>query len=335
MTKIKLTQIAGHTSEFRSNFSVLLPVYFRDDPRLLALALDSIISNSLQPSKILIVCDGPLVPSLDEVVARFEISYRSSVEVIRLTVNQGLAGALNAGLEKIQTVWVARADADDLNDPERFEKMASFLAKHRSISVLGSSIVELDEQQMPTGIRRLPLDDFSIRAFLKSRSPFNHMSVAFRKEDVLAVGGYPDLYCREDYGLWIRMAAHGGIIMANIDEPLVYAATGTAFFQRRGGRRYASGEIELQRMLVAMGIKGHWRAIRDVIGRMAVFLAPAPVRKMIYLTFLRKPVPPVFSDRFSEIFIKKMREISLASPGTVGAPETCDEKLVNRMEIQP
>ena len=31
------------------------------------------------------------------------------------------------------------------------------------------------------------------------------MSVAFIKKDVLEVGGYPDLFLKEDYALWAKM----------------------------------------------------------------------------------------------------------------------------------
>ena len=38
---------------------------------------------------------------------------------------------------------------------------------------------------------------------MKWRNPFNHMTVMFRKKDILAVGGYQPFYLLEDYYLGI------------------------------------------------------------------------------------------------------------------------------------
>ena len=66
----------------------------------------------------------------------------------------------------------------------------------------------------------MPENDQDIKAYLRSRRPMNLVTVMFKKEDVIAVGGYLDWYCEEDYFLWLRLYL-GGYNFYNIQENLV------------------------------------------------------------------------------------------------------------------
>jgi hypothetical protein len=52
-------------------------------------------------------------------------------------------------------------------------------------------------------------------------SPFVHPSVMFRKDAVLAAGGYRECGWTEDYDLWLRLAA-GGVRFARLPEKLFF-----------------------------------------------------------------------------------------------------------------
>jgi len=54
------------------NFSVLIAVYQKENPEFLKLALESIwFQQTLQPSEIVLVCDGPLTKELNQVINVF------------------------------------------------------------------------------------------------------------------------------------------------------------------------------------------------------------------------------------------------------------------------
>ena len=98
-------------------FSVLQSVYKKDNPDFLSQSLQSIALNTLQPSQIILVKDGLLTPELDSVIAEWQS--KLPLKVVGYEQNQGLAHALNYGLQFVETDLVARMDSDDMCFPDR------------------------------------------------------------------------------------------------------------------------------------------------------------------------------------------------------------------------
>ena len=265
-----------------SSFDVLMAVYKGDSSSLFKNALESVYSNSLQPNKFIIVADGPLTNELESILGQF--SDRNNICIVRLPVNLGLAGALNAGLAHVESEYTIRAVSDDINSPDRFLKLMTQLVK--GFDVVGSSILEVDKTGAKLAIRKLPSDQLSIASFALKRNPFNHMSVGFRTKVILDAGGYPSIHLKEDYALWAILIVSGARL-CNIDEILVNATTGRDMFKRRGGLKYALAEIDMQKHLVAVGLKGLPSAVFHGFLRAAVFLMPNFARELIYLKLLR------------------------------------------------
>jgi hypothetical protein len=297
--KIPVTELRGRDgssqedccSRFPGGFAVLMAVYLRDDPRLFEIAVDSVFMNSLQPGQFVLVADGVLSNDLERMIDVLQLRHSNRIEILRLPANLGLAQALNAGLRHIALPWVVRADADDLNLPQRFAALAAMLAARPSLKLMSSAILEVAADGQVVAVRAVPVGEDDIRQFAKRRNPFNHMAVAYHRESVLACGGYPDVYLKEDYALWCHMLA-AGVGVANSPEVLVHATAGHDMYKRRGGWRYAKAEWALQRIMVASGMKGTLRACFDGLARAGVFLAPAGLRGAIYEKLLRRPPNP-------------------------------------------
>jgi hypothetical protein len=67
------------------------------------------------------------------------------------------------------------------------------------------------------------------------------MGVVYKKSKIVKAGGYLDLPYMEDYYLWLR--AHNlGLIIDNIQEPLVHARVGNGMLERRAGKVYKESE---------------------------------------------------------------------------------------------
>lgn len=264
------------------SFSILMAVYSGDDSLLFERALRSVFDNSLKPHRVVLIVDGPIGDRLEFVISKF--NNQSNFLCVRLEKNGGLSKALNIGLRHIETEWVIRADSDDYNKPDRFAKL--FVEMKEDCDLIGSWIVEVDREGVFLAQRKTPLSHEDISDFMRWRNPFNHMSVAYRVSEVLKCGGYPNIYLREDYGLWINMLACGSK-MKNIPEILVYATTGRDMYLRRGGLKYARGETQLQKLLVDTGLKTNFSAVIDGLMRSCIFLAPVCIRKFFYEKFLR------------------------------------------------
>jgi glycosyltransferase involved in cell wall biosynthesis len=269
-------------NEAMNDFTVLMAVYGKDDPSLLRMAINSVFSNSLCPKKLIVVADGPLNSDLDEILSLF--IGRENFFVIRSERNIGLAGALNIGLNCIETKYTIRADSDDFNYPDRFSRLISTL--EYGYDLVGSSILEVDKQGNKLAVRKPPLAQREILLFARKRNPFNHMTVGFRTSTVLNAGGYPSIYLKEDYALWVTLLEKKARV-CNIGEILVNATTGKDMYRRRGGFKYAIAEVDMQIHLVRVGMKGPLSALIDGLFRSMVFLAPRRIREFVYLKFLR------------------------------------------------
>jgi glycosyltransferase involved in cell wall biosynthesis len=267
----------------QGSFTVLMPVYFGDCAIRFRKALDSVRANTLSPDALLIVVDGPVRPPVQSILD--EISVENNTTVLTIECNVGLATALNYALSIVETDFVIRADADDVNLPNRFERIMSRLRD--GIDLVGSNIDEFSSDGVFLATRRVPLEHSEILKFSRRRNPFNHMSVGFRTSVVRRVGGYPKIHLKEDYALWSRLLV-SGCASCNIDESLVFANAGREMFARRGGLKYVLSEAVLQKYLVSIGAKKISEALIDGLLRSFVFLAPVNLRGFIYMRFLRE-----------------------------------------------
>lgn len=264
------------------SFTVLMPVYGGVTPERFEQALASVYAGTLLPNAVCLVVDGPvparLTRSIDLSIERF------APTLVRLSEQGGIARALNAGLREIETDWVARFDADDVNLPDRFALQAA--AMTGDVDIVGGMIREVDEDGRVIGLRTPPLDHAAIMQYARTRNPFNHMTVAFRREMAAACGFYPLLPHGEDYGLWSSMLARGARCR-NLPDILVEATAGMAMYRRRGGWDKAVAEIPLQRHLVRQGLKSAPQGILQGLSRAAFSLAPSRLRGLVYERFLR------------------------------------------------
>jgi len=270
--------------DFDGGFTVLMAVYARDDATLFARAVTSVFANTLPPAQFVLVVDGPVPEAIEAVIRPHEADGR--IEVVRLARNVGLAHALNAGLERVTHAWVVRADADDANLPARFELQARATRDDPRLDIVGGAIREVDREGAPIAVRRTPSDHEAIVHQLPSRNPINHPAVAYRAEVARRVGGYPIVHLKEDYALWC-LFAKAGARFRNLEDVLVLATAGRDMYRRRGGWRYIASEMEMQKLMVTLGLKPLSKALAHGLARSAVFALPGWARGLVYRRFLR------------------------------------------------
>lgn len=220
------------------NFSVLMSLYFKENPEHLRLSLESVFNQSVTPEEVILVEDGPLTDELYSVLDQLTRTH-SELKRIRLEKNGGLGKALNEGLKHCSFELVARMDTDDICKPNRFERQVEFMQDHPQISVCSSWIDEFENTtDNIIAVKKVPESQEQIADYIKSRNPLNHPAVMFRKTEVLKAGGYRHFYLFEDWYLWARMFVNGAQF-ANIPESLLFFRTSKEMFKRRGGFKYA------------------------------------------------------------------------------------------------
>ncbi len=268
-------------------FSVLLSLYKKEHSLYLKQCLDSLFSQTLLPTEIILVKDGPLTEDLNTVVEDYEKDF-SILKIIPLEKNVGLGRALNEGLKHCSYNLIARMDTDDIAKPYRFQKQIEVFQKHPEIDVCGAWIEEFQgNTDNVTSIRKLPKLHNDILEYTKIRNPINHPVVMFRKSAVLDAGGYQHFPLFEDYYLWVRMLKNGAKFY-NIQESLLYFRTSPDMFKRRGGWKYAMNEYRFQKTMFNMNIISYKQFILNVMARFPVRIAPNQLRSWLYKKALRK-----------------------------------------------
>lgn len=270
------------------NFTVCMSVYKGDNAEYFFKAISSIINQSAPPSEIILVIDGPISIGLNDIITDFtnQLIY---LKVYRFEKNQGHAIARQKGLDLASNNWIAIMDSDDVAEPDRFEKQIKYIEKNAGIDVIGGQIDEfLNIPSNIIGSRIVPTNHDEIIIYLKSRCPMNLVTVMFKKEYVLKVGGFIDWYCEEDYYLWIRMAL-AGCKFANLPDTLVNVRVGKDMYARRGGWRYFKSEARLQGYMLSHKVISYPRYIFNTSIRFLVqVLLPNNIRGFLFKILFRK-----------------------------------------------
>ena len=265
------------------NFSVLLSLYIKERPEFLKECLESLKNQTLPATEIVMVYDGAITPELEAVVN--EYTTKLPMKIIQLPKNVGMGNAFNEGLKNCSYEWVFRMDTDDICLPHRFEKQVNFIKQNPSVVLLGSHIAEFNNINDIVSYRKIPIGNQAIRKYSLARTPFNHMTVAYKKQIAIDAGGYRS-YLLEDYSLWLRIIAKNYEV-GNIDDVLVYARIGNNMVSRRRGKEYIKGEWQLFKLKRSLKLQPLLPNFFIFTLRASLRILPTNLLKVVY-KFLRK-----------------------------------------------
>ena len=298
-------------------FSVIMSIYQNDVPEHLHIALESLLNQTRRPDEIVIVGDGPVPAELEQEIeslptegsgaAGSKFKVQSAVELqeapsnspkgerkteiryLPQEKNRGLGAALAIAVEAAQYPYLARMDADDIAVPDRFEKQLRFLEQHPDVAAVGGMIEDFSsDPNHVTGRRIVPLESDDIHRYMRSRNGMNHVTVMFKKEELLRVGNYQPFHLNEDYYLWVRMIQQGCQLM-NIPDVLVRVRAEKEQVDRRGGFPYFRDQYRVFKYMLNTGFISWPRFLLNICERGTVqLLMPLSVRCWFYQRFLRK-----------------------------------------------
>ncbi len=134
----------------------------------------------------------------------------SRVRLIRQPEN-GIVGALNAGIRAARSPLVARMDADDIALPHRLEEQYRLLCSRPDLAGVSCLVEPIAADPLTEGTRRYLtwvnaiVTPEQIRRGLYIESPLPHPSMMIRTQALDQIGGYQLLDGPEDYDCWLRM----------------------------------------------------------------------------------------------------------------------------------
>lgn len=272
-------------------FSILSSIYHKEHPLHFNACMESIWDNqTLKPTEIILIEDGPLTPELDQAIAHWKDKLADVLKITKLEKNVGTGKAKNIGLQQCSNEIVCIVDTDDISVPERFEKQIKILSEDLDLVILGGQITEfVDDISLPSGMRKVPLVNSELHAYAKRQSPFNNMTIAYRKSKIIEVGGYQHHLWMEDYNLFLRIIAKGYKIQ-NLEDILVYARIDNGMHARRKGLEYIKSEKQLLNLKKDLKLQNPLYANILFLIRSMFRLMPSALLGKIYNTFLRKNV---------------------------------------------
>lgn len=276
-------------SEFeRYNYSVLMSVYYKEKPEWLKYSIESMLAQTILPSDFVIVEDGKLTDELENIIKKFEKDYPELFNVIRLDNNKGLGIALSIGIKECKYEYVARMDSDDYSYSDRIEKQFEIFKKNPELGLVGTNVNEfIDNIDNVISYVCLPEKQDDILKFSKTRCPFRHPSLLYKKSEVINAGNYHDFYLCEDYDLYVRMLKND-CKCYNIQEPLVCMRIGEDFYKRRGGIKYLKTMLKFKKQQLKNGYFTLGDFLKSSTAHIIVCLLPNNVRDFVYRKFLRK-----------------------------------------------
>src|SRR5918995_364429 len=224
------------------SFSIVIPAY--QAASFVADAVESALSQTLPPREVIVCDDG----STDDLVGALR-PYAGRIVLLR-EEHRGVASARNAGLGVATGDFVAFLDADNTYLPEFLEAMSELATARPDLDILtADAYLELDGRvygQYYSGKARFVTEDQRLGII---HQHFVYANAAFRRESLLAVGGYDEYYDGtshtgvEDTDLLVRMIL-GGSRAGLVDEPLcVYRIRAGSLSSNRTRSFHAGVEV--------------------------------------------------------------------------------------------
>ena len=261
--------------------SVLMSVYKNDKPEWFETAMMSMVNQTLKPDEIVLLVDGPVGEELREKI--HELAKNNKIiKLIENEKNKGLGLTLQQGILECKNDLIARMDADDYSVPTRLEEELKFMQEN-DLDMVGSSVLEfVDDIENVVSEKKVPCTQDEILNFAKSRNPFCHMTVIYKKDKVLEAGNYQHmLYC-EDYYLWVRMLQKGCKV-GNLSKPLVFMRTTKDMYKRRGGYKYFKNQNQLLNYMRKTKFISYFAYLKNKFIRFCVqVLMPNSLRQKFY-----------------------------------------------------
>ncbi len=280
-----------------ASFSVLLSIYYKEEPNHLNEALQSIWDNqTLKPNEVVLVKDGPLTVELDDVIQSWNQKLGDLFIVSALEKNEGTGRAKNHGLQLCNYEYVAIMDTDDISVSNRFQMQMEYLKKHPNVVVLGGQLQEfVGSLDTIISEKNVPLSNNDIISFSKYRSPFNHPTAIYKRKEIIEIGGYKHHLLMEDYNLWIRVISRG-YQTANLPEVLLYQRISNGMHGRRRGWQYIKSEWQMFRLKRQLKYQNIFTAFALFLLKSGIRILPASMLQTIYAIFLREKVKRINND---------------------------------------
>lgn len=261
--------------------ALIMSLYKNDVIQYVRLAVESILGQTYKDFDFYIQYDGPIRPEVDEYLSgltdeRVKIQCRAENKGLAQSLNDLLAIVMPQGYE-----YVARMDADDISEVNRFERQLAYFNSHPEVECLGTWATEITSSGEEFFKKQMPETNDGCLELFRKRDCMIHPTVMFRRSYIEKAGLYSlDTYFGEDTMMWAQGFA-AGCVFANVPEFLFRFRLDDNFFNRRRGWKYAKGIWQLRHRvnkMLGFGVVEDAWAIAYAIAKMM----PKSILNLIY-----------------------------------------------------
>lgn len=228
------------------SIAVIMSLYKSDRVEFVKGAVESILTQTYEELDLYIQYDGCVKEDVD--------AYLTSLKDERVILrkrekNMGLAYSLNELLDIVMPKgyqYFARMDADDISEPNRFERQLAYFASHPDVECLGTWAIEIKNDGEEYFRKQMPETHEGCLNQFRKRDPLIHPTVMYKRSYLEKAGRYDlNTFYGEDTMMWAQGFANG-CKMGNVPEYLFRFRLDENFFDRRRGWRYAKGIWQLR-----------------------------------------------------------------------------------------
>lgn len=212
---------------------VLLPVY-NEPLDYVSRSIWSILKQTYNNFKLIVIFDSPDNKEVIDFVEKLKC-LDSRIFTIKNEKNMGLVESLNEGITYCTDDYVARMDADDIAELNRFEKQIEFL-ECNDLDFVGSNVVWFcgDKQLYKS---KVPISNDEITKWLKHNSAFYHPTFFFKRAVLDKVQYEKVPYC-EDYLFVLRLIENNFKLGNHPDYLLNYRINGNGISKSYSAYQY-------------------------------------------------------------------------------------------------
>lgn len=162
------------------------------------LAVESILNQTFTDFEFIIVDD-----SKDQHLEKYMEKFLDDrIKLVHNNGNYGLVYSLNHAIEEAQTDYLVRMDTDDISLPQRISVLYEEITKNPEYSVIGTSIIEFDDEGK---YNKFIYDmDYDFNTIMSRKVPI-HPTTIMKKQDIISVGKYKNYNRAEDLVLWCEL----------------------------------------------------------------------------------------------------------------------------------
>lgn len=276
------TKQTSNYKKMKNKIAVIMSLYRNDRLKYVKQAVESILGQTHSDINLYLQYDGSIKPEVD--------AYLSGIKDERMYIqrradNKGLAQSLNDLLAIVMPMgyeYIARMDADDISEKNRFKKQLAFLLEHPEVDVVGGRIEEIDENGDKNGkVVHYPLTHDGCRKFFRYRDPLAHPTTFFRKRFFDKAKGYrPEYRKNQDTMLWFD-GFMNGCVFANLPDTVLYFRVAKDFYGRRNGWRRAK-QMMHSRMEINKAMKYDITANLFAFAMALITVSPTWLKKLLY-----------------------------------------------------